>query len=111
MRIMLKSKIRNVKINDACIKYEGSITIDKRLMKLADIVPYEQVHVLDVTNGKRFVTYAIEGNDGDICVNGAASLLVNIGDEVTILAYGIVQRYASLVPKVINGQTFKSTAS
>jgi aspartate 1-decarboxylase len=78
MRVMLKSKIHRVRITEANIDYEGSITIDKQLMEAADILPYEQVHVLDVNNGARFTTYAIEGErgSGEICVNGAAARLV-----------------------------------
>jgi aspartate 1-decarboxylase len=86
-RIMLKSKIYNVFVTGADLHYEGSITIDKMLLNFADIYEYEQVHVLDVTNGKRFITYAINGEPGEICVNGAASKLVEINDQLIILAY------------------------
>ena len=61
MRIMLKSKIHRATITDCNIDYEGSITIDRKLMEEADILPFEQVQVLDVNNGSRFTTYAIEG--------------------------------------------------
>ena len=61
MRVMLKSKIHRATVTDANLNYEGSITIDRNLMKAADILPYEQVHVVDVNNGSRLVTYAIEG--------------------------------------------------
>ena len=87
MRIMLKSKIHRACITDSNINYEGSITIDKRLLKEADILPYEQVQVLDINNGSRFTTYAIEGESGEICVNGAAARLVTEGDKVIILSY------------------------
>jgi aspartate 1-decarboxylase len=87
MRIMLKSKIHRARITDANIDYEGSITIDRKLMTAADILPFEQVHVLDVNNGNRFTTYAIEGEDEEICVNGAAARLVARGDTVIILTY------------------------
>ena len=87
MRIMLKSKIHRAHITDANIDYEGSITIDTELMESADILPYEQVQVLDVDNGARFTTYAIEGERGEICVNGAAARLVTKGDKVIILSY------------------------
>ncbi len=65
MRTMLKSKIHRARVTDCNINYEGSITIDKKLMKEADILPYEQVHVLNVNNGARFTTYAIEGKEGN----------------------------------------------
>jgi len=61
MRTMLKSKIHRATVTDADINYEGSITIDPVLMAAADIIPYEQVHVLNINNGARFTTYAIEG--------------------------------------------------
>jgi aspartate 1-decarboxylase len=89
MRMMLKSKIHRATVTDANINYEGSITIDSKLMKAADIIAYEQVHVLNVNNGARFTTYAIEGKEGsgDICLNGAAARLGVKGDLVIILTY------------------------
>jgi len=87
MRIMLKSKVHRAYITDCNIDYEGSITIDRKLMEEADILPYEQVQVLDINNGSRFTTYAIEGGPGEICVNGAAARLVSLGDLVIILSY------------------------
>jgi aspartate 1-decarboxylase len=89
MRMMLKSKIHRATVTDANINYEGSITIDNKLMKAADIIAYEQVHVLNVNNGARFTTYAIEGKEGsgDICLNGAAARLGVRGDLVIILTY------------------------
>lgn len=92
MRSMLKSKIHRARVTDANIDYEGSITIDKKLMAAADILPYEQVHVLNVNNGARFTTYAIEGKEGagDICLNGAAARLGIKGDIVIILTYAQV---------------------
>jgi aspartate 1-decarboxylase len=91
MRVMLKSKIHRATVTDANLNYEGSITIDRNLMKAADILPYEQVHVVDVNNGSRLVTYAIEGESGEICLNGAAARLVNKGDIVIILSYTNVE--------------------
>ncbi|HUV44926.1 MAG TPA: aspartate 1-decarboxylase [Dehalococcoidales bacterium] len=87
MRFMLKSKIHRARVTGADINYEGSITIDRKLMQETDILPYEQVHVLDINNGSRLVTYAIEGGEGEICLNGAAARLVSIGDLVIILSY------------------------
>jgi len=86
---MLKSKIHRATVTDANINYEGSITIDSSLMAAADILPYEQVHVLNVNNGARFTTYAIEGEAGSgaICINGAAARLAVKGDIVIILTY------------------------
>lgn len=89
MRLMLKSKIHGARVTDANVEYEGSITIDLDLMRLADILPYEQVHVLDVDNGARLTTYAIEGpaGSGVFCINGAAARLVQTGHKVIILTY------------------------
>jgi aspartate 1-decarboxylase len=84
---MLKGKIHRARVTDANIDYEGSITIDRKLMEAADILPYEQVHVLNVNNSARFTTYAIEGEKGEICLNGAAARLVIKGDIVIILGY------------------------
>ena len=87
MRTMMKGKIHRVRVTAVNADYEGSITIDRALMRAADIIPYEMVHVLDVSNGVRFQTYAIEGGKGEVCVNGAAARLVSEGDIVIILSY------------------------
>ncbi len=87
MRIMLKSKIHRACVTNVNMDYEGSITIDKKLMEEADILPHEQVQVLNINNGARFTTYAIEGENGEICLNGAAARLGAKGDTVTILSY------------------------
>lgn len=91
MRMMMKGKIHRATVTEADINYEGSITIDTDLMEAADILPYEKVHVLDVTNGARLETYAIEGGPGEICLNGAAARLITKGDTVIILAYEWVE--------------------
>lgn len=89
LRTMLKSKIHRAVVTNADVYYEGSFTIDAELMKQAEIIPGEQVHVVDVTNGSRIVTYAIPGapGSGEICANGAAAHLIHPGDEVIILTY------------------------
>ena len=84
---MLKSKIYGIKVTDADLACDGSITIDFNLMSKVGILPYEQVHVLDIANAHRFVTYAIAGESGEMKVNGAAAKLVTIGDPLIILAY------------------------
>ena len=88
-RTMLKAKIHRATVTGADLEYEGSITIDENLLDLAGIIPYEQVDVYNVTNGKRFTTYAITGERGrgDICVNGAAAHMVTPGDLVIIANY------------------------
>jgi aspartate 1-decarboxylase len=89
LRTILKSKIHRATVTQADLHYEGSITIDADLMDAADILPFEQVHVLDVDNGARLTTYAIEGGrgSGQICINGAAARLVSAADVVIIVAY------------------------
>ncbi len=89
MRTILKSKIHRATVTQADLNYDGSITIDAQLMRAADILPFEQVQVLDVNNGNRLTTYAIEGesSSGQICINGAAARLVSVGDIVVILTY------------------------
>ncbi len=89
MRIMLKSKIHRARVTTVNIDYEGSITIDSKLMEEADILPYEQVQVLNVNNGARFATYAIKGeaDSGEISINGAAARLAAKGDIIIILSY------------------------
>ena len=89
MRVMLKSKIHRATVTGANVDYEGSITLDPVLMEAADILPFEQVHVLDVNNGSRLVTYAIEGTRGagEVVLNGAAARLVDPGDIVIVITY------------------------
>lgn len=88
-RFMLKSKIHMATVTDAEIYYQGSITIDRLLMDLADLVPYERVDVWDVDTGNRLSTYVIEGErgQGDICMNGAAARQIHKGDRVIIASF------------------------
>jgi aspartate 1-decarboxylase len=88
-RRMLKSKIHRATVTDANLNYEGSITIDTDLLALADIRPFEQVFVVNINNGERFETYAIEGpaGRGDMCLNGAAARLAEPGDLVIVMTY------------------------
>ena len=87
-RRMMKSKIHRARVTDANLHYVGSITLDTRLMELADIREWEQVQVVDIDNGARFETYAIPGGPGDVCLNGAAARLVQPGDRIIIITYG-----------------------
>jgi len=86
-RRMMKSKIHRGRVTDANLHYVGSITLDTRLMELADIREWEQVQVVDIDNGARFETYAIPGGPGDLCLNGAAARLVQPGDRVIVITY------------------------
>jgi len=92
MRILCKSKIHRATVTEANLNYEGSLTLDPFLMEAAGLVPFEQVHVLNLNNGARFETYLIEGErgSGTVCVNGAAARLVQVGDPVIVLAYALV---------------------
>lgn len=89
---LLKSKIHRATVLKANLNYVGSITIDAELMEKSGIVAYEQVHVVDVDNGKRLVTYAIPGERGSglICLNGAAARKVHPGDRVIIMSYALI---------------------
>lgn len=89
MRTMLRGKIHRATVTGADLHYEGSVTIDPLLLEGADILPYEQVHIWNVTNGERFTTYAIEGQPGSgvCCINGAAAHKASKGDLVIIAAF------------------------
>ncbi len=86
----MKSKIHRARVTDSNLGYEGSITIDQSLMEMANIVPYEQVDIYNVTNGERFTTYAIRGDrgSGTICINGAAAHKARKDDIIIIVTYG-----------------------
>ena len=103
MRTMLRSKIHRARVTTVNVDYEGSIAIDRELMRQADILPYEQVQVLNVNNGERFTTYAIQGKRGEISVNGAAARLAAKGDVVIIITYSQVEDEAApdFVPRAV----------
>jgi len=105
VRIMMSGKVHRATVTEANLQYEGSITLDPDLMEAAGFLPYEQVSVLDVTNGARLTTYAIRGTrgTGEVCINGAAAHLVNKGDIVIILAYQEMDEAAarSLEPRLV----------
>ena len=86
---ILKSKIHRATVTEANLEYEGSITIDKTLMDAASLFPYEQVHVFNLTNAERFLTYVIEGerDNGVICTNGAAAHSAQKGDSLIIVSF------------------------
>lgn len=86
---MCKSKLHRATVTQAELMYEGSITIDEELMKAADILEFEKVHVVNVNNGARFETYTYAGpaGSGVICLNGAAARLAQVGDKVIIITY------------------------
>ena len=105
MRTMMKSKIHRARVTQVDLDYEGSITIDRTLMEASDILPFERVEVLNINNGARFSTYAIEGmaNSGTIGINGAAARLVAKGDIVLILSYCQVpdDEAVNMIPNIV----------
>jgi len=100
-----KSKIHRARVTEADLNYEGSVTVDSDLLDAADILPNEQVQVLNVMNGERFDTYAIRGprGSGTICLNGPAARLAHVGDLIIILSYAEMEREELLrhTPKIV----------
>ncbi|MHB1519099.1 MAG: aspartate 1-decarboxylase [Acidimicrobiales bacterium] len=92
-RRMMNGKIHRARVTGADLDYIGSISIDPMLMKLADLVENEQVAVYNIMNGARFETYAIEGDEGEICLNGAAARLAQVGDLVIIVSFVDVEEH------------------
>jgi len=88
-RLMLKSKIHRATLTGTDPDYEGSITIDQNLLEKADMLPGEQVHVLNINNGERLVTYAISAprGSGTVLLNGPAARLGAVGDKVIVISY------------------------
>ena len=90
-RTLMKSKLHRGTVTAANLHYVGSITIDADLMDAADLLPHEKVQVVDIDNGARLETYVIAGErgSGDLCLNGAAARLVQPGDKVIVISYGV----------------------
>lgn len=104
-RFMLKSKIHRATVTDADLNYQGSITIDEKLLEEAMMLPFEKVEIYNLNNGERFSTYIIKGkrNSGTICLNGAAARKVAKGDLIIIATYVLVdeKEAASWKPKCV----------
>lgn len=104
-RSMCKSKIHRARVTDANLNYEGSFSIDKDLMEAADLYEYEKVQVLNINTGARAETYVIEGRrgSGEMCANGALARLVQPGDLVIIVAYGLYgnEELLNFKPKIV----------
>lgn len=92
LRVLMKSKIHGATVTEANLRYTGSITIDKTLLKASDILPFERVQIVNLHNGTRVETYVLEGapNSGTICMNGAAARWAEVGDKVIIISYGLM---------------------
>jgi aspartate 1-decarboxylase len=105
-RIMLRSKIHRATLTGTELDYEGSIAIDRALMEAADLLAGEQVHVLNLSNAQRLITYVIEApaGSGTMMLNGPAARLGIKGDQVVILAYGAVddREAHTLKPKIVH---------
>ncbi|MFI0420168.1 aspartate 1-decarboxylase [Spongiactinospora sp. 9N601] len=106
LRTMLTSKIHRATVTQADLHYVGSVTIDEDLMDAAGLLPGEQVHIVDIDNGARLVTYTITGPRGSriIGINGAAARLVQPGDLVIIIAYGQMEdaEARAFAPKIVH---------
>ena len=106
LRTMFKSKIHRATVTEADLHYVGSVTVDADLMEAADLLPGEQVHIVDIDNGNRLETYVIEGRRGSgvIGINGAAAHLVEPGDLVILISYAQVDdaEARSLRPTVVH---------
>ena len=104
-RIVLKSKIHRATVTDRNMDYDGSLTLDGVLMREADLIPYEQIQVYNITNGERFTTYVIKGEDnsGEVIINGAAAKKASIGDKVIIVAYATMDESEMdfFIPRVL----------
>jgi aspartate 1-decarboxylase len=86
-RTLLKSKIHRATVTDANLNYQGSVSIDTKLMEAADLLEFEKVEIYNCNNGERFATYVIPGKSGEICLNGAAARKVHAGDLVIIASF------------------------
>jgi len=112
LRTILKSKIHRALVTEANLHYEGSITIDEKLMQAADILEHEKVEILNLNNGQRLETYAIRGRAGSgiICLNGPAARGACVGDPVVILSYVSAEdkEAKEISPKIIkvNGKNY-----
>jgi len=104
-RIMLKAKIHRAMVTETNINYEGSLTLDENLMKESDMFPFEQVHVYNISNGERFVTYLIKGekDSGVVGINGAAAHKAGKGDKLIIASYAMVdeEEIEFFMPKIV----------
>jgi aspartate 1-decarboxylase len=104
-RIMLRGKIHKATVTEANLDYEGSLGLDGLLMTAADMIPYEKVHIYNVSNGERFSTYLIKAKEGSgtVGIYGAAAHLAGVGDKVIIVSYGFLDEEETdfFMPKVV----------
>ena len=104
-RLILKTKIHRATVTETNIDYDGSLALDESLMKAVDLVPFEQVHVYNISNGERFITYIIKGqkDSGVVGVNGAAAHKASVSDKLIIAAYCMMddEEISFFIPKII----------
>jgi aspartate 1-decarboxylase len=104
-RIILKAKVQKATVTETNIDYEGSLTLDESLMNAADFVPFEQIHVYNISNGERFITYLIKGkkDSGVVGINGAAVHKASIGDKLIIATYTLMddEEISFFIPKIV----------
>jgi len=104
-RIMLKAKIHHARVTETNLDYEGSLALDEELMRAADMLPYEKVHVYNVSNGERFSTYLIKGEKGSgkVGVFGAAAHRARVGDTLIVVSYVILDEEETdfFMPKIL----------
>ena len=91
LRCILRAKIHMATVTESNLSYEGSLTLDKEILKKAGILPYEQIMVSNLNNGERFETYVIPGKRGEVCLNGPTARKGIVGDRVIIFCYGYVE--------------------
>ncbi|GAB4314356.1 MAG: aspartate 1-decarboxylase [Candidatus Zixiibacteriota bacterium] len=99
-----RAKIHRVRVTDANLNYEGSVSISSELLAASGIRPYERVQVVNVNNGSRLETYAIEGDTGQVCLNGPAARMGQTGDIIIIIAYGFLnlEEAGSFQPVIVH---------
>lgn len=111
LRTFLKSKIHMIKVTSLQLFYEGSISLDPDLMEAADIRPFERVQVINFNNGNRMETYVLEGKRGskEVCLNGPAARMAEIGDVISILSYAVMdeREIEAYRPILVQGKEFE----
>jgi len=104
-RVMLKAKLHEARVTETKIDYEGSLALDEDVIKAADMLPYEKVHVYNVSNGERFATYLIkaEKGSGKVGVYGAAAHRAKVGDRLIVVSYAIIDEEETdfFMPKIL----------
>jgi len=103
LRCILRAKIHIATVTESNLSYEGSITIDDAILKMAGILPYEQVMISNLNNGERFETYVIPGKKGEVCLNGPTARKGIVGDKIIIFCYSYVEesKLKGFKPKIV----------